>query len=264
MSLVGWLCVCGTHSPPRQTQQYVRVCEKAKQLQLSQQEHGNHQNNNYSSSSREFVARPHDDFGARGRLSRAQTFNSSSGWEAYAGPGAAKKKKRTATLIGNSKERPREAEAREQPVVLPPSTTYMEPGPGGDGAHATVDTDASGAQLTRHRPGGPSATDGEPLDDDAVSIVVTSAPTEEHEQQLQLQQGEVTATARGRTATWLSAHLPEEHDEHERLSGGGALMSGQHHQASSAPSTSAVYEEPANITRLRSRSAGFPHRQGTR
>ena len=233
------------------------MCEKAKQLQLSQQEHGNHQSSS-SSSRREFGARPHNDASPAQvrRQSRAQTFNnSSSGWEAYAGPGAAAKK-RTGTLIGNCKERPREAEAREQPVALPPSTTHMEPGPGGDGAHATAgDADASGAQLRRHRPGGPAVADGEPLDDEAVSIVVTSAPTEEHEQQ----QGEATATARGRTATWLSAYLPEEHDEHERLMSGG-----QQHQASSAPSPSAVYEEPANITRLRSRSAGFPHRQGTR
>ena len=235
------------------------MCEKAKQLQLSQQEHGNHQSSS-SSSRREFGARPHNDASPAQvrRQSRAQTFNnSSSGWEAYAGPGAAAKK-RTGTLIGNCKERPREAEAREQPVALPPSTTHMEPGPGGDGAHATAgDADASGAQLRRHRPGGPAFADGDPLDDEAVSIVVTSAPTEEHEQQ----QGEATATAtaRGRTATWLSAYLPEEHDEHERLMSGG-----QQHQASSAPSPSAVYEEPANITRLRSRSAGFPHRQGTR
>jgi hypothetical protein len=238
------------------------VCEKAKQLQLSQQEHGNHQNSSSSSSSsREFGARPSNDVSPAQvrRQSRAQTFNynSSSGWEAYAGPGAAAKK-RTGTLIGNSKERPREAEACEQLVALPPSITHIEPGPGGDGAHATaVEADASGAQLRRHRPGGPAVADGEPVDDEAVSIVVTSAPTEEHEQQ----QGETTATAtaRGRTATWLSAYLPEEHDEHERLMSGG-----QQHQASSAPSPSAVYEEPANITRLRSRSAGFPHRQGTR
>jgi hypothetical protein len=162
----------------RSCTQYIRVCNKAKRLRLSlgvQELHG-------------------------GATSGTAFDNSSSlSWEPCTGTASAKK--RSAPLIGKSKDvlRPNETSEHPRDVI---SEVVLE---------------------------------------DEVAIVVTTADLA----------SELEPAMRTRTATWISAHLP---DSDERLS----VPSGS--QAWSAPSPSAVYSEYATVTRHRSRSAGTAHR----